>query len=97
MNSKSENWVKCPKPTIGDTIRWVEPIWAAPSKPRGKPAKMGDQQITAEVIADDEFLELIVLNVAKFAGGGTIKVKAEDQIRRKHASIAISDCYKKSD
>jgi len=96
MSKETENWVKCPKPEMGDIIRWIEPIWAAPSKPRGKPAKMGDQQITAEVTGDGEFLEMVVINVAKFAGGGTIKVKADDEIRRKHSSIEKSDCYKKT-
>ncbi|MBL8640977.1 MAG: hypothetical protein JNL76_02560 [Alphaproteobacteria bacterium] len=96
MTKESENWVKCPHPVEGDTIRWKEPIWAAPSKPRGKPAKMGDQQITAEVTHAGEFFELLVLNVAKIAGGGTIKVKAGDEIRRKSSTIAIGDCYKRS-
>lgn len=96
MTKESENWVRCQSPVEGDTIRWKEPIWAAPSKPRGKPAKMGDQQITAEVLHADEFFVMHVLNVAKVAGGGTIKVKAGDEIRRKPSTIELGDCYKKS-
>jgi hypothetical protein len=96
MSSQSGNWVKCPEPEIGDVIRWVEPIWAAPSKARGKPAKMGEQMVTAEVVLKDEIFELYVMHVEKHSGGGSIKVKIGDSITRKLSSIALGNCQKQT-
>ncbi len=96
MSKETENWIKCPAPAVGDILRWVEPLFAPPTKKRGKPNKMGDQKVTAELLSIGEFYELHVLDVIKIAGGGTVKVKPDEQIRRKATSIAMGDCYKKA-
>jgi hypothetical protein len=95
MSQKSEEWIPCTSPEEGDFLRWVEPLFAPPSKKRGKPNKMGDQRVTAQLLSIGEFYVLDVIEAIKIAGGGTIKVKAGDQIRRKPSSIAMGDCYKK--
>ena len=95
MNAKTENWIPCKSPVEGDTLRWVEPLFAPPSKARGKPNKMGDQRVTAQLRTMGEFFELEVIEATKISGGGTIKVKAGDEIRRKKSTIIdLGDCYK---
>lgn len=96
MTKKTENWIKCPAPAVGDLLRWTEPLFAPPTKKRGKPNKMGDQQVTAEVLSVGDFYEFLVMDVFKVAGGGTVKVKIGEQIRRKATSIAMGDPYKKA-
>lgn len=76
-------------------IRWVEPLFAPPSKARGKPNKMGDQRVTAHLLSVGEFYVLDVIEAIKISGSGTVKVKEGGQIRRKPSSIAMGDCYKK--
>lgn len=90
------NWIKCTEPSVGDILRWSEPIWAAPNKPRGKPDQIGEQMITGELVADDEFMEFTVQTIEKLSGGADAvpKVKIGDHIRRKSTSIAKGDCHK---
>jgi len=96
MPPKNDEWIPCKDPIEGDMIRWVEPLFAPPSKARGKPNKMGDQRVTAQLLATGEFFELEVIEAIKISGGGTIKVKAGDKIRRKKSTIIdLGDCYKK--
>jgi hypothetical protein len=93
--TENEKWVPCPKPETGDVIRWDEPLWAEPNKPRGKPDKIGEQRLTARVLFIGDFLELEVLGVEKIsAGAAALKVKLGDRIRRKFSTIALGKCHK---
>lgn len=95
-NSMTENWIPCSEPQEGDTLRWVEPIWAAPNKPRGKPDKIGEQMVTAIVVSIADVIELEVQDAQNMSRDGdtAMKVKSGDRIRRKITSIAKSDCHK---
>ena len=95
-NTPPENWASCPKPQKGDIVRWCEPVWAAPNKPRGKPDQIGEQIIEANVKDTGEFYQMEVINVEAVTPGLTLKVKAGDLIRRKDSSIAKSACHKKT-
>ena len=93
--SEKEEWALCQNPKIGDTLRWNEPLWAKPNKPRGKPDKIGEQQIVAQLITADEVLELSVTQVTKLSGGlAPLKVKVGDNIRRKKTSLKRGLCHK---
>ncbi len=93
--SEKQEWTLCPKPAIGDTLRWNEPLWAAPNKPRGKRDKIGEQQITAELLATGESLSLKVLSVKKLStADATLKVKEGDNIRRKKTTLEQGECHK---
>jgi len=93
--SKNQEWMPCSKPDVGDTLRWEEPLWAEPNKPRGKPDKIGEQQITAKLIAKGNVLELEVLDIEKISKGeGHLKVKEGDVIRRKKTTLEQGDCCK---
>lgn len=96
MAKESENWVKCSNPAEGDLVRWKEPIWAAPNRPRGKPMKQGDQMVTAEVTHVGEFYEFVIIRAEKVGGSGLVKVKEGEHIRRKLSTIEQGDCYKKA-
>ena len=37
------SWTPCSQPIVADVIRWKEPIWAPPSRKRGKPDRIGEQ------------------------------------------------------
>ena len=90
-----QDWIPCSKPKLGDTLRWNEPLWAAPHKPRGKPDKIGEQQITAELLTRSDLLEFKVIAVTKISDGDApLKVKAGDIIKRKKPSIELGLCHK---
>jgi hypothetical protein len=94
--SDNEKWVPCPRPQAGNTLRWDEPLWAPPTKPRGKRDKIGEQQITAELISLGELLELKVISVKKLSSGDApITVKEGDEIKRRQSSIAKGSCHKR--
>ncbi|MDG1286358.1 MAG: hypothetical protein P8P30_02210 [Rickettsiales bacterium] len=94
---ETQEWVLCPQPEIGDTLRWNEPIWASPNKPRGKPDKIGEQEIIAQLIGIEGFLEFTVISVKKLgAGEAPLKVKENDTIRRKKSTLEQGDCHKSS-
>lgn len=85
-------WVICAAPIVADVIRWSEPIWSPPRKKRGKPDKIGEQILTAEVLAVGEYFQLHVRAVEKVsleegAGKSTLTVKIGDTIKRKRATI----------
>jgi hypothetical protein len=92
------NWKPCKTtPAPGDTIRWKEPVWAAPNKKRGKPDNIGEQRVTAEVVAVGEFLELKVqsVEVLRMEDGmefDPLKMKEGDTIRRKVSTIERGEC-----
>jgi hypothetical protein len=96
-----ESWLACNTPKVSDIIRWREPLWDKPNKPRGKPDKIGEQAITAKVVTAGDLLELRVidmkrLSLAEGAKGEPAKIKKDDMIRRKIASIRSGECQKLS-
>ncbi len=95
--SVEQEWVECPKPEINDTLRWNEPIWAAPNKPRGKPDKIGEQEIVAQLTEILDFMQFTVISVKKLDDGmAFLKVKEGDKIRRKRSTLKQGDCHKLS-
>ena len=93
---EKEEWVMCKNPEAGDILKWSEPLWAKPNKPRGKPDKAGEQQVVAELISVGEVLEFKVLSVEKLSSGQTsIKVKQGDNIRRKKSTLEQGKCRKR--
>ena len=91
-------WTPCSAPIVADIIRWQEPIWAAPTQKRGKPDKIGEQILTAEVKALGDFLQLHIQTVEVLSlDEGAIPppgVKAGDHVRRKISTIERGDCHK---
>lgn len=88
-------WQLCPSPKKGDTLKWNEPLWAAPNKPRGKRDKIGEQEIIAELISMDDVLELKVMSVKKLTGDDVrLSVQENDQIKRKQSSLEKGACHK---
>ena len=93
--TETQEWAPCPKPQKGDTLRWNEPIWAAPNKPRGKRDKIGEQEIIAELMVVRDFLGLKVISVKKLSTGEmTVTVQENDEIRRKESSLEKGLCHK---
>jgi len=91
----TQEWQPCVMPEIGDTLKWNEPLWAAPNKPRGKRDKIGEQEITAELIEIADTLEFKVINVKKLStDDAPLSVQENDYIRRKQSSIEKGDCQK---
>lgn len=94
-----EQWLPCPSPAASDTIRWREPIWAKPNKPRGKPDQIGEQAVTAKIIAIGDTVELQVIAVKRLslidgAADEPPKFNTGDTIRRKLSSIKMGQCQK---
>ena len=73
--TNNQKWAPCPVPEIGDTLRWNEPLWAAPNKPRGKRDKIGEQEIVAKLMDIHDFVELVVISVKKISGEAPLSVK----------------------
>jgi len=91
----SQEWTSCTTLEIGDTLKWVEPLWAAPNKPRGKRDKIGEQEIIAKLTAKTDVLEFTVKNVEKISSGDApLHVQAGDIIKRKLSSIEKGNCQK---
>jgi len=94
--SQDQKWTLCQNPEIGDILRWDEPLWAAPNKPRGKPDKIGEQQIVAQLMSKGKLLELTVVSVTKLSPGDVpLKVKEGDNIRRRKSSLESGMCHKR--
>lgn len=90
----TQKWIPCDKPKLNDVLRWNEPLWAEPNKPRGKRDKIGEQQITAELIKRTDFLEFKVISAEKTSDGDApIKVAKDDVIKRKKTTIEMGDCH----
>lgn len=94
-----EQWIPCPKPAVSDTIRWREPMWDKPSKPRGKPDKIGEQGVIAKIVAIGDLVELKVIAVKRLSLIDKAKdtqpsIKENDMIRRKMSSIKSGECQK---
>lgn len=93
--TQTQKWVACSNPEIGDTLKWNEPLWAAPNKPRGKPDKIGEQEIIAQLMAIQNVLEFKVITVKKISSGDAeLKVQENDNIRRKKSTIEQGFCHK---
>lgn len=91
----AQKWIPCPTHKIGDTLKWNEPLWAAPNKPRGKRDQIGEQEIIADLVGIVDFLELKVQSVKKLSSDDTpLSVKAGDYIKRKQSSIDKGECHK---
>ncbi len=94
------NWTPCPKPKAGDVIRWKEPLWAAPTKKRGKRDKIGEQMLTAEVKTLGDSLELHVREVEILSvdegAAAPPGVKIGDTIRRKKSTIEMGETERMS-
>lgn len=98
-NIPKERWVACPAPAVSDTIRWREPLWARPTKARGRPDKIGEQMVTAILVTMNEPAELQVISVKRLslvegAEDEPSKIKENDMIRRKISSIKNGECQK---
>ena len=90
-----QEWQLCVTPQINDTLKWNEPIWAAPNKPRGKRDKIGEQEIIALLISIKDVLELKVISVKNLSSGDVLlSVKENDKIKRKQSSIKKGHCFK---
>jgi hypothetical protein len=93
--SNSDQWIPCDKPKLGDSLRWNEPLWAAPTKARGKRDQVGEQQITATLMTRSDLLEFKVIEVQKISGeDAVLSVQPDDIIKRKKTSIALGQCHK---
>jgi len=95
------DWQRCEDIFVDDVIRWDEPIWAAPTKKRGKPDAIGQQRVTAKIMAVGDVIELQVtaaeqMSLADGITEAPMKVKAGDRIRRKLSSLAAGDCHKRA-
>ena len=85
----------CVEPQIEDTLKWNEPIWATPNKPRGKRDKIGEQEIIARLIRIKDVLELRVISVKNLSSDSVLlSVKENDEIKRKQSSIEKGHCFK---
>ena len=90
-----QEWQVCVIPQINDTLKWNEPIWAAPNKPRGKRDKIGEQEIIARLIRIKDVLELKVISVKNLSSDSILlSVKENDEIKRKQSSIEKGHCFK---
>ena len=90
-----QEWKLCVEPQIEDTLKWNEPIWAAPNKPRGKRDKIGEQEIIARLIRIKDVLELRVISVKNLSPDNVLlSVKENDEIKRKQSSIEKGHCFK---
>lgn len=91
----TQTWIACNKPKLNDTLRWNEPLWAEPSKPRGKKDKIGEQQITATLIKRGDLLEFQVIDVKKISiDDAPVHVTKDDIIKRKKTTIEMGDCQR---
>ena len=90
-----QEWKLCVAPQIEDTLKWKEPIWATPNKPRGKRDKIGEQEIIAILISVKDVLELRIISVKNLSSDNVLlSVKENDEIKRKQSSIQKGNCFK---
>lgn len=91
----TQEWEPCAAPQNGDRLKWNEPLWAAPNKPRGKRDKIGEQEVVAELIDTADVLEFKVISVKNVSSGDApLSIQAGDYIRRKQSSLEKGDCHK---
>jgi hypothetical protein len=97
MTSEPQEWVACPTPEIGDILKWREPLWAAPNKPRGKRDQIGEQEIVAVVLSlDSGTLNFKVDSAVKTSeGNALVSVQKDDEIKRKASSLEKGNVQKR--
>ena len=95
------NWKPCPAPAVDDVIRWKEPLWAAPTRKRGMPDKIGEQMLTARVVSIGDTLGLQVTEIEVLAlddgaqpPGG---VKVGEHVKRKKSTIERGECERQTE
>lgn len=78
---------------VNDVLKWNEPIWAAPNKPRGKRDKIGEQEVTGRVTTISDVIEFEVLGVQKVSDDESqLTVVQGDIIKRKKLSLEKGNC-----
>lgn len=79
---------------VGDVLRWTEPVLALPTQRRGKREQIGQQLVTAKVLAMADVLELKVIKIEILSApaGFETNIKPADTIRRREASLVAGDC-----
>lgn len=89
-----EQWISASEGFIqADVIRWTEGIYAKHRRKNAKSPRLGERQVTAEVLeaTDDEWLKLLVLGsvVTKddYAGSRLPPLKPSDQIKRARKTV----------
>lgn len=90
------NWTPCTKPPeAGNIIRWIEPVWAAPTQKRGKRDLIGEQTVTARVrvMSAVAELEVIAVDIITAPDDFVSTLKAGDTIKRKETSLVQGDCH----
>ena len=96
--SDTQQWIACTSYATGDTLKWAEPLWAPPHKPRGKRDKIGEQEIIGALIILGDILELKVISVHKLSSENSdnvkVSVKQHDVIKRKLSSLEKGNCQK---
>ncbi|MDP2205019.1 MAG: hypothetical protein Q8K65_01800 [Alphaproteobacteria bacterium] len=80
--------------SVGDVLRWTEPVLAPPTQKRGKREQIGAQIVTAKVLTRAEVLELQVINIEILSApeGFETNIKPADTIRRREASLIAGEC-----
>ena len=91
----TDEWIPCKTLAIGDTLKWKEPLWAAPTKPRGKRDKIGEQEVVARLTGKGDILEFTVISVTRLTGEAPLQVKENDNIRRRASSLKKGACQKR--
>ena len=89
-----EQWVSASDGFIeADVIRWNESVFANPRRGKGKPLRIGERQVVAEVLRTDRdgWVYLLVractITVDNFAGRNVLPLKFEAQIKRAKKTI----------
>jgi len=91
----TQQWEPCDTFNVGDTLKWSEPLWAAPNKPRGKRDKIGEQEIIASLISITDVLEFKVISIKKLSSDDApLSVKENEHIKRKQSSLEKGDCHR---
>lgn len=89
-------WTSCNTPLVADVIRWKEPIWVKGGKRNSKPQKIGEQVVTAEVMALGDYLQLHIRAVdvlsIEITKRPPPKLTVGDNIKRKKTTIARGNC-----
>lgn len=85
-------WIPCPEGFImADVIRWSEGVWGRRGPGKGRAFKVGDRDVTAEVLEgpdEDGFCLLLVRDCKIFSEEpGRCALKNDTEIRRKVATI----------
>jgi hypothetical protein len=96
-DTENQTWTPCKAPQAGDVLKWNEPLWAAPNKPRGKRDQIGEQEVIATLTSiDNDLLQLTVIAARRIsADPADVTIKKDDPIRRKAKSLEQGQCQKR--